>query len=267
MNELFDFIKAFVLNNFWGDNWFVGWASLASIVGLIYTLAKDFLFKRIGRPHFLLRTKRLISEKSSEIEGLEIKYNNSVVTQLSSTIVYIWNCGNEVIRKSDIPSRNPFKIKVRDEYNILSAEIIKVNKETNNFSLVKNNEENELKVDFEYIGKNQGVAIMIIHTGDSSDDVILSGETMQGAKLEYQQPYSINPKETKIIHDRSFPYVLLIFASVMLLMALFYDYIDSYIYFESKKMDRIAMIILSILIGGMGVYTLRRDIPKSLEIN
>lgn len=266
MNEIFYALVTFIQDNFFGKDWLVGYASIASIICFIITVCNLTLCKRKGRPSFLLLTKRLISEKFSGIEDLEIKYNDEKVTQLSSTILYLWNSGNEIIDINDIPSKNPFKISIKDDFKILSAKIIKTNKKSNNFSLSTENE-NEYLINFDFIGKNQGVAILILHTGESSGDIILSGETKQGAKFAHYVQPTVTPKEKDKFRDRSFPYILLGFAVLMMLSSLFYDEVNSIIPFETKNIERLLMIIMSVFLIIISSYLIKKDIPKNLEIN
>lgn len=271
MEQIMQSIFYFLNENLFGANWFVGWTSMISIIGVLYTLIKYLIYKKIGRPYYQMRTRRLISPKSKEMEGLEIRYNNTKITQLSSTELFVWNGGNEIIKSSDVPTMKPFQITVDENIQIFSAEIIKTNKTVNNIQLTQVNE-HEVLITFEFLGKNQGASILLVHTGDSSADIHVSGETMQGARLESRVKYSKSTTTMSISKlVRMMPYFIMIYGVIMILLSLLYDYlssIESDSFFSiplSAGFRRIFLLILGIIFLIFGITETRHSIPRSLE--
>lgn len=271
MEKIIQSIIQFFITNFFGENWFVGWASLASILGLGYSIIKDIAYKKIGRPFYYLRTRRLISPSSNEMENLEIKFENRKISQLSSSELFLWNGGNEIIKKEDVPSLNPFKIAVADNIEILSAEIIKTNKETNNIS-IKQTSSHEVLVEFEFLGQQQGVAILIVHTGDCSADIKVCGETMQGARVESIVSYSKTKQPVPILDlRRQMPYIMISYGVIILMITLFLDYFDNWartVVVENQTITavfKIMFILMGIIFIVYGYNQTKRNVPKNLE--
>lgn len=108
-------ILQFFRENFLGSRWFTGWASLISIIGVLYGLYKDWAWSKKGIPFYALRTFPLLSSNANAIPGLKVLFNGKNVKSLSSTKFILWNGGHDVIRKEDIPSGSQIQLELKEE--------------------------------------------------------------------------------------------------------------------------------------------------------
>ena len=135
----------------------------------IFSIIIPIFYERIGRKVREISyavEKITLSQRDTYIDGLSYKIKDRTWKEISVSDVIIWSSGKEVINREDIASTCPVTIHFVEDVEILEAQIIQENEESNCFKL--ETEKNRVKVDFEYIAKNQGVAIRVIHT--PSDD-------------------------------------------------------------------------------------------------
>ena len=134
----------------------------------IFSIIIPIFYERIGRK---LREisyaveKITLSQQDTYIDGLGFNVKGKTWKEISVSDVIIWSSGKEVIDRGDIASTCPLTIQFSEYVEILDAQIIHKNEESNCFVLNKNN----IKVDFEYIAKNQGIAVRVIHTPSAQE--------------------------------------------------------------------------------------------------
>jgi len=138
---------------------------------------------------------------------------------LTITKVIFWNRGNEPIRKDDIAVADPIKIVVGSKYEIFEAEILNDTANgANRFELVKNGNKSII-IAFDFISRGEGVAVQIVHSGLSSEDITLTG-TIIGAGDPEEIVY--DPDRTK--GERFFLKLTLV--SIVIFVSGYIGYID-----------------------------------------
>ncbi|MFM9989758.1 hypothetical protein [Flavobacterium sp.] len=154
---------------------------ILSIVSII--LAFIFYFKSIRnkKPIYNIETNRLVSNNLTSLSKIEIKYNNSPVSNLSVTKIALWNNGKESIRRNDIASSDPIIIKTKD--NVLLYDFEVVYEKAVNVIVVEKESENSLKISFEFLDFNDGVVLNIYHSGNRSDNIKISGTLIGSEKI------------------------------------------------------------------------------------
>lgn len=145
------------------------WAilSLSTIISLlfgIYTWIVGHKSKEISIDYY---TNQIIKQGKTPISKLSIKFDDKTIQDLSSSIFYIWNSGNDVIRDNDIVKARPLGIKSKRE-NILDIQILKQSDISNAFTINTISQTNTIIL-FDYINSNEGVKIQILHTGQIDD--------------------------------------------------------------------------------------------------
>ena len=83
----------------------------------------------------LKKSRQIITIKNKKIEKLSLRYENIPIDNLSITKYAIWNSGNVEIRREDIASLKPLKIKSNGDIKILDASIIRNTDEDNGFTI------------------------------------------------------------------------------------------------------------------------------------
>lgn len=147
---------------------FQAFLAIIAIVGFAY----GFIFQRINKEKkefsFCLKSNHLIRGKRSKFEKLSITYDGQQIEDLCVSKFTVWNSGNRTLNRTDMVESKELTISVADECKILDVELIACSEKTNNFS-VKIENEQTVKVLFEYADKKEGVVIQIIHTGNDED--------------------------------------------------------------------------------------------------
>lgn len=147
---------------------FQAFLAIIAIVGFAY----GFIFQRINKEKkefsFCLKSNHLIRGKRSKFEKLSITYDGQQIDDLCVSKFTVWNSGNRTLNRTDMVDSKELTISVVDECKILDVELIACSEETNNF-FVKFEDEQTVKVLFEYADKKEGVVIQIIHTGNDED--------------------------------------------------------------------------------------------------
>lgn len=144
-----------------------------------------FILYRASKQRRLLayatRTFRIISDKARGVNGLRVLYGDEPVRSLSVTRLGMWNAGNEVLRRTDIPSRHPPVIYAKKGVCILEAQLLETTSLANGIQLTPfEGEISGYAVMFEFLDPNDGALISIAHDGIEVDDIVMSGSIIGG---------------------------------------------------------------------------------------
>lgn len=171
MTESFKNIMKWLNENQWLNLIFL----VLAVLSIIVSFYLYFKSKRRKIPIYLIKTFNLIRDRVNKIQEVKIIYSDKPIKNLSITKIAFWNRGNEVINKSDIAPKEPIRIIVGDEYEILNASIIFTKNEANNFSIVISPDKKSVVIDFDYMFTAEGISLEIYHTGVSGKDIKFKG--------------------------------------------------------------------------------------------
>ncbi len=139
---------------------------LLGILGILFTVYFSIEHKYRQLAYTCNTTKiTFINTKNNFIK--ELSYNGQPLNELSYTDLIIWSKGKNVINFSDVAPISPLAINIPNDIKIFDYQIIAQNEPANNIKLLADN--NRIKVSFDYLSYKNGVAIRIIHTGNSRD--------------------------------------------------------------------------------------------------
>ena len=159
------------------------WLNLIFLLLAVISIAISIILylknKRQKKPCYYFKQVDLIKNSLSEIRGIEIKYNDNPIQNLTMTRLVLYNKGNDTINKDDVAPKDPLRIMVGDECKILSSEIVYSQKEANNFSLRFDADNNQVLIDFDYFHRNEGIIVQLYHTGSEINKSPLKG-TIKG---------------------------------------------------------------------------------------
>ena len=147
-------------------------AAVGLLVGIVGTLVA-VKSRRIRKPRFAVSGQNLIRDFAARLEGLDIRYRGQPISTLTVTKVAIWNKGSETIKSEDIASSDPLRISILGG-EILDIEVIQTTKPSNLFKVAMGSEDEAL-VRFEYLDKNDGGVVQLLHTGSSPAKVRVLG--------------------------------------------------------------------------------------------
>ncbi len=153
-----------------------------AIVGIIVSYYFYIKSKRNKEPVYSIKSVNVISDYSSKYQALKVIYRGSKVENFTVTKILLYNRGAETITKQDIETINHLRIIGKDTTALLDAKILQANNASNNFDVFLDKEpyiEQKAKIyliDFDYINKDQGAVIEVIHTGLTSADIVIVGD-------------------------------------------------------------------------------------------
>lgn len=245
---------------------------ILSIVGIIATIYFAKKSRKEKDPKYFLRTHNLIRDFSNQLKALEINYAGQTISNLTVTRIFFWNNGMDTIDKVDIAEASPILIKMKNDYKILSAKVLYTKNATNRFSILQHPDESIL-INFDYLDKNEGGVIQILHTGQSSNDIELLG-AIKGCgepKLYgYQNSFNIPPYFLKIIKRfnsaKNKKIILSIISFIAPFLLLAAELLPNNC---SSNLNSVPIwiftVIIFILYWSFGFYILRRKLPKEFE--
>jgi hypothetical protein len=163
-----------------GNNPWLGilsfFVTVISIILAIYFFKKGMKTKK---PRYTMISYNLVKDFANKIDGLEIRYSNNLIENFTVSKIAFWNAGSETINKEDVVPLDPISIQSKHGVLILNTKIIALNNRLNSFSLTENPNQTKVDINFDYIDKQNGVAIELFHTGTSHENIELCG-TIKG---------------------------------------------------------------------------------------
>lgn len=244
------------------------------IGGIILTIGIFKYQTKKKIPCYGIRSTNIIENLDSKFENIEMNYlKNGVVTEkikdLTVTKVIFWNEGKETIHQNDIATAKPLQIMIKNKCKIISSKIIYTKKSENLFEINLSEDNSYIDVNFEYIDKNEGIVIQILHTGRSRDDILYEG-ALKGCKLKYRNLVRtkkvVIPLNLPIIKSKeiAFDFIPWYFSlmSIMLIIPILRDYLN-----QQVVLGQLYITIFMILcLASLMYLDFRRRIPTGFEI-
>lgn len=183
-----------LISNSW-FSLFLAIISVLSFIGMFYFYYKS---KKEKFPLYSKKSTLLldIEDLSEKYEPLQITYKNNKIKILTVTQVSFWNCGRDPILKSDIATKDPLIIKAENNAQILDVKIITPDNNPNGFEYKMSDNLLSFTFAFDYINKNQGAIIQLLHTGKSSDNISLDGIVIGFGKPKLFSKQVVSPNDT-----------------------------------------------------------------------
>ncbi|EMM9641621.1 hypothetical protein NTP67_08300 [Providencia rettgeri] len=176
--------------------------TVIGIIGLIAAILIYVLTRKIYKISSCHEFSNLINKNHSKLpQQISVMYDGSIVENVSSSEFVIWNSGNSVITKSALATKEPLRIEFAKEIQILRYQIVVSNNPINNIELKTDYEyPNSILIDFDFIEKNEGARIEILHTGNKSDirekgkligvkSIFSKQKKLSKKKKEYKNPF------------------------------------------------------------------------------
>jgi hypothetical protein len=222
-----------------GNNPILGVLSfIAAIISIFLALIFYKYGKAIKKPNYTIKNHNLIKDFVNKIDLLDIKYSGKPIKNFTISRIAFWNAGNETIDADDVVNADPIIIHVKNNNKILDANIIALNNLSNCFSLSDVYDECKIKINFDYIDKDNGVAIQVYHTGSSDEDIEVSGR-IKGVGRPHFVSLKVSLKDT--LKLAIICLLITSFLSIIFLIArsLLYNY---------NPLDNLLDIVISIII-------------------
>jgi hypothetical protein len=165
---------------------------VVTIIGLLasYILYRRQIYKK--QPMWGIRNNVLIGSSVSKLSGLSIQYNNRPVSNLSVSLVMVWNNGDVVIDERDLDTEDRLRIQcspkdvgsTAQEVEILDVKTVAKNGKSRKMELMLGTVKDHATIEFDYLAKRQGAVFQVVHTGSSVEDIKVVGELRDGNPLK-----------------------------------------------------------------------------------
>lgn len=175
--------------------------TIIAIIGIpIGVLAALYFYRKSRRVKLLayaVTTANIIQDYSGRIPDLKIEYKGKNPHTISVSKIVVWNDGTETIERNDIADALPLRINM-SAGEILDASIVSVTEggKANRFTVTK---DSPLLVSpsFDYLDKNEGAIIQLVHTGRPADDIFLTGR-IKGSGSPVRRKFGPHPTLNRI---------------------------------------------------------------------
>lgn len=161
-------------------------------ISLIAAIFFYFRGKKYRKPCWDMVTSNLISDFSSNFIGLQVLYKNKAVKYFSVSKIIFWNSGKETINWHDVATADPLRVIALNNTEILDNKITSSNNIANKFTIELSKDHKVGYIKFDYIDKNQGCVLQIVHTGNTSNDLFLAG-SIKGVENLQRRKRSVPP--------------------------------------------------------------------------
>jgi len=154
------------------------WGFIVGILGLflaIYSLVVQIRSNKKKEPIYFIKSRNLIRDSITQYENLSVLYSNKKVDSFTVSKILFYNRGSDVINRDDIVISDQLRITSKQSVKILGAKVLQTTKSANQFRANLRKSRNCVSIDFEYLAKNEGAVIEVMHTGVSSADLIIAG--------------------------------------------------------------------------------------------
>jgi len=153
---------------------------IIGVLGILVGAAVSYYFyyksKREKSPCWAIKSNNLISGFESELPDLQILYKAKNLKNLTISKILFWNDGAETINEKDLETINPLRIISRENIKLLDVKILESNNNSSQITTTFDENNNCINLLFDYLDKNQGCVIQVIHTGLSSNDLCIVGD-------------------------------------------------------------------------------------------
>ena len=256
--------------DFLGTNPLLGVASfIIAIIGIVLAVIFYLKSKKIKSPYYAIRSIILIKDLISKIESLEMVFRGKPIKNLTVTKLAFWNGGNDTINYQDIPNTEPLTINVKKGIEILDAKVLYVQNPANQFSISPSDDHSFVKLQFEYIDKDEGGVIQIIHTGISEEDIDIRGKIKGvGRPIKKSVPKMVifNPRyaniQAKNKLGKIIPYFVLIVLFGIPLFLIYNTYTRKI--FDLGQL--FGVFLITLMYWGFGYYIIKKRLPKGFDI-
>lgn len=160
----------------------------------VLAVALYILSIRSKAPYYSLLGRALSDDNLVRLgqgkEKLEVSFTSKAQSSRPwfVTQVLIWNHGYDALREDDIVDSNPPRITWSRGTQVLDARIVKTNNRYSDAHLTLERRARRAVISFNYLNRNDGMLIQLIHDATVSRDINISG-SFRGATLRRYNPW------------------------------------------------------------------------------
>ena len=156
------------------------------LFGILVSIVIGVRSKRIQKPRFKKLSSVITEKFISNNSGVHIKNGDKKLDILSISKVAFWNEGI-TLKKEEISSKSPFRVELTNEEAQILDAYVEYAEEENDVSCEILDGGRQVIIHFDYLAKDQGLVLKILHTGRGSMDLQVKGSMKNTGKLRQSE--------------------------------------------------------------------------------
>lgn len=239
---------------------------IIGLLGLLVGIVSVVLVIRKKKAFYTIQSNNFINDKTRKFEKLSIAYDGNPINNFTLTNIKFWNNSDKPIIGDYVPKGDPLTITVKDNFEILDANVIKMTDANNvNEFAIERIDKKTMKINFKYIEQNEGLEISVAHTGKSTKDINFSGRIIGWKILNSERV------DTRSVSLFLVMTIILVLGSIAIVPSMIMYVINNVINVTlSNNFTAIINIPIFLIIGVIDYAVLTRmsvraQIPKGLQ--
>lgn len=152
--------------------WLAASGLLVGIVGIIIAVIETRKYRGPLLSYQYHGSNLILGYDAVFPETIEVSFGGEEVPNLTHSQVVVWNRGRAPIRGDDVSSTDPLFLKIDGGGEILQAEVVKISKESNLFSIDYKPRSEKIGLNFDFLDNGDGVLLSVWHTGREIEPII-----------------------------------------------------------------------------------------------
>lgn len=160
------------MSTFMSQSW-VG--TSLSIIAIPLAISTYVLSRKRTKMAYVHLGEHLLGSASDALPpGIVVEYVGLSIPRLTKTVLVLWNSGEATVSGSDIVEKDPLRLAVGDDGEILSVAVLKASRPVNDFQVLPTRSlvRNEVRISFDYLDSKDGAVIEVLHTSSDRKPLI-----------------------------------------------------------------------------------------------
>jgi|GEM_PF-6271453 len=159
---------------------------IIGLLGIVIAILLWLLAKQRKRISVEIKSNNLIG--NTGLDKIKVLYEDKLVENITVTKVILTNVGNASIKSDSIPPKNPIRLFIDKNYEILNIKVFASSSYDNGAEIdpnphLENDNTVSYKLNFDYFDKKEGCVIQIAHTGPDDKCIHIKGKIIGGNNL------------------------------------------------------------------------------------
>jgi hypothetical protein len=156
----------------------------STLIGVIATALVSvvivLLTKKERKLGYRIWTQNVIGGLTQKVPALTITFGGKKIDHLSVSRLLLWGVGRETILARDVAPSDAIRLRMIGKGQILAVQQIQENNKVNQFRSTLDEVAGTVTISFDFIDKDNGVVLQLLHTAESSKDFEIRGTVIGG---------------------------------------------------------------------------------------
>lgn len=196
------------------------------LAGILISIIIYLRSKRIQMPRYKKMSAIITEEFFSKNSNVHIQNGEEKLKILTVSKIAFWNEGI-TLKKEDISTKSPFRIELTQKDAQILETYVSYAQEENDVSCDITDKGKKINIYFDYLAKNQGFILKVLHTGGGSNSLSVKGTIRNTGKLKHSESlfFKLSTKIFKIMPLYKmaviYAYIFILVGVIMILKGVF----------------------------------------------